>query len=230
MSKSSRLIECPIDYSGTLFQSSIGFDQHMSALMAGFLQTWFFVASFIPWFLIDRIGRRPLLLLMISVMAAVMAVQASLIYQIQHKTSSAHSSGIAAAAMLFLYQGAFTIGFQATVWVYPSEILPLRLRQRGSSISTAANWIWSYVVVQITPPAIANIGWRTYIIFAVLNATWVPIIYIFFPETKGLELEEIDSLFMRESDSENTNERSGAMSSFDKVEGNAELVENPKSG
>ena len=86
------------------------------------------------------------------------------------------------------------------------------------------------MVVQITPPAIANIGWRTYIIFAVLNATWVPIIYIFFPETKGLELEEIDSLFMRESDSENTNERSGAMSSFDKVEGNAELVENPKSG
>jgi len=49
--------------------------------------------------------------------------------------------------------------------------------------------------VQITPPAIANIGWRTYLIFAVLNATWVPIIYLFFPETKGLELEDVDRLF-----------------------------------
>lgn len=59
----------------------------MSALMSGFLQTWFFAASFIPWALIDRIGRRPLLLSMVSVMAAVMAVQAGLIYQVQHKTS-----------------------------------------------------------------------------------------------------------------------------------------------
>ena len=197
--------------------------------MSGFLQTWFFLASFIPWFLIDRIGRRPLLLSMISVMAAVMAIQASLIYQIQHTTSIAHSSGIAAAAMLFLYQGAFTIGFQATVWVYPSEILPLRLRQRGSSISTAANWIWSFLVVQITPPAIANIGWRTYIIFAVLNATWVPIIYLLFPETKGLELEEIDLLFMRKNDGENINENSGVVS-FGRAKGNVEFVEDAVNG
>lgn len=88
-------------------------------------------------------------------------------------------AGIGAAAMLFIFQGAFTIGFQATVWVYPSEILPLRLRQRGSSISTATNWILNFVIVYITPPAIRNIGWRTYIIFAVLNATWVPIMVKF---------------------------------------------------
>jgi hypothetical protein len=49
--------------------------------------------------------------------------------------------------------------------------------------------------VQITPPAISNIGWRTYIVFAVLNALWVPIIYLFFPETRGLELEDVDRLF-----------------------------------
>ena len=56
---------------------------------------------------------------MISVMAAVMAVQAALIYQVQNATTIAHASGIGAAAMLFIFQGAFTIGFQATVWVYP---------------------------------------------------------------------------------------------------------------
>ncbi|KAK2934680.1 Sugar/inositol transporter [Fusarium oxysporum f. sp. vasinfectum] len=188
-------INAIIYYSSTLFEKSVGFSAHMSALMSGFLQTWFFVASFIPWVLIDRIGRRPLLLSMISVMAATMAVQAGLIYQVENNTATAHAAGIAAAAMLFIFQGAFTIGFQATVWVYPSEILPLRLRQRGSSISTAANWIFNYMIVQITPISIDNIGWRTYIIFAVLNSLWVPIIFLFFPETKGLELEDVDHLF-----------------------------------
>lgn len=54
------------------------------------------------------------------------------------------------------------------------------------------------MIVQITPIAIDNIGWKTYIIFAILNATWVPIIYFFFPETKGLELEDVDRLFSGE--------------------------------
>lgn len=51
------------------------------------------------------------------------------------------------------------------------------------------------MVVQITPIAISNIGWRTYIIFATLNFSFLPIIYLFFPETKGLELEDVDMLF-----------------------------------
>ena len=59
----------------------------------------------------------------------------------------------------------------------------------------------NYAVVQFTPPAIQNIGWKTYVIFAVLNALWVPIIYLFFPETKGLELEDVDRLFARKSSS-----------------------------
>lgn len=166
-------INALIYYSSTLFSQSLGFSSHLSALMSGFLQTWLFIASFIPWLLIDRIGRRPLLLSMISVMAAVMVVQTGLIYNVQNKTSIAKSCGAGAAAMLFIFEGAFTIGFQATVWVYPSEILPLRLRQRGSSVSTACNWICNYMIVQITPIAISNIGYKTYIIFAVLNATWV---------------------------------------------------------
>lgn len=53
------LIICT-DYANTLFQNSVGFSVHQAGLMSGYLSTWFFVASFIPWFLIDRIGRKPL--------------------------------------------------------------------------------------------------------------------------------------------------------------------------
>lgn len=48
------------DYANTLFQNSLQFSPNFAGLMAGFLNTWFFLASFIPWFLIDRLGRRPL--------------------------------------------------------------------------------------------------------------------------------------------------------------------------
>ena len=204
-------INAIIYYSGTVFQKSIGFDGHAAALLSGYLQTWFFVASFIPWPLIDRVGRKPLLLGSIAVMAAAMAVNAALVNEIDNQTAIGRQAGIGAAAMLFIFQGAFTIGFQATVWVYPSELLPLRLRQRGSAISTASNWIMNFLIVLITPPAIENIHYRTYIIFAVLNAAWLPVIFFFFPETKGLELEEVDRLFAKSEDVQRVLERGGSL-------------------
>ncbi|ESZ89878.1 sugar transporter STL1 [Sclerotinia borealis F-4128] len=107
-------INALIYYSPTLFSTSLNFSPRLSALMSGFLQTWFFLASFIPWLLIDRIGRRPLLLSMISLMAAVMLVQTGLIYNVQYKTPIAKACGVGAAVMLFVFEGAFTVGFQAT--------------------------------------------------------------------------------------------------------------------
>ena len=52
-------------------------------------------------------------------MATAMAVQAALIYQAENDTSASRGAGIGAAAMLFIFHGAFTVGFQATVWLYP---------------------------------------------------------------------------------------------------------------
>jgi hypothetical protein len=66
------------------------------------------------------------------------------------------------------------------------------------------------MIVQITPISIDNIGWRTYIIFAVLNTCWVPIIFFFFPETKGLELEAVDALFSGDAQMELLEFRKGA--------------------
>ena len=49
--------------------------------------------------------------------------------------------------------------------------------------------------MEITPPALQNIGWRTYVIFAVLNLVNTSIVWAFYPETAGLTLESIDTLF-----------------------------------
>ncbi|BEI95035.1 uncharacterized protein CcaverHIS019_0706160 [Cutaneotrichosporon cavernicola] len=126
-------------------------------------------------------------------MAVCFCLEAGLVYKVD--TTHSKAAGGAATAFLFVYLGLFTIGFQAVVWVYPSEILPLRLRQKGSSISTACNWITNYAVVQITPIALKKIHYKFYIVFAVINAAFLPPIYFFYPETKGMNFEDVDRLF-----------------------------------
>jgi hypothetical protein len=64
-----------------------------------------------------------------------------------------------------------------------------------TAIAVATQWLCQFIVGQITPPGITNLSNRYYIIFAVLNASFVPIVYFFFPETNGRSLEEIDSIF-----------------------------------
>lgn len=49
----------------------------------------------------------------------------------------------------------------------------------------------------ITPVMINKIGWATYLVFAVINACFFPVIYFFFPETKKRSLEEIDIIFAK---------------------------------
>ena len=70
-----------------------------------------------------------------------------------------------------------------------------RIRSKGQAFASFVNWLSVFVVVQITPSAIDHISWRTFIIFAIFNACWVPIVYCFFPETAQLELEDVDHLF-----------------------------------
>jgi len=50
--------------------------------------------------------------------------------------------------------------------------------------------------VEITPPALKNIGYKTYIIFAVFNLVNSLIVWCFYPETAGKKLEEMDQLFL----------------------------------
>lgn len=50
-------------------------------------------------------------------------------------------------------------------------------------------------MVEITPISIDNIGYRTYIYFAIFNFCFVPLIYYFYPESRNLTLEQIDRLF-----------------------------------
>lgn len=51
------------------------------------------------------------------------------------------------------------------------------------------------MVVMVTPPAFANIGYKTYIVFAIINTFMIPCVYFFYPETAYRSLEEMDEIF-----------------------------------
>jgi hypothetical protein len=74
--------------------------------------------------------------------------------------------------------------------------MPLRHRTHSAAIAAASDWIFNYLVVQITPISISNIRWKTYIIFFVLNVAFAIIVWLFYPETSGRSLEEIDALYL----------------------------------
>jgi hypothetical protein len=84
----------------------------------------------------------------------------------------------------------------ATVWIYPPEILPLKTRAKGASLAAAADFLGNFLVVEITPPALKNIGYKTYIIFAVLNIVNAIIVWAVYPETAGQTLESVDRMFV----------------------------------
>lgn len=121
-------------------------------------------------------------------------------------------AAIAAVVFVFAFEACFTwgkfpqfnqmnaqslkaTGWMATVWCYPPEILPLKNRARGAALAAAADFLGNFIVVEITPPALKNIGYKTYIIFAVLNIVNAIIVWAFYPETAGSTLESIDFLF-----------------------------------
>jgi len=61
-------------------------------------------------------------------------------------------------------------------WIYPSELLPLKLRLRGGAIAVVSQWLWTFLVVEITPVMITNIGYKSYIVFAIINFVTVPFV------------------------------------------------------
>lgn len=63
-------------------------------------------------------------------------------------------------------------------------------------LAVGCQWIFNFLMIEVTPVGIANIGWKFYLVFAVFNALFVPIVHFLVPETAGLTLETIDLIFM----------------------------------
>lgn len=190
-------------YAGTIFQNNIGMSALVARIVAACNGTEYFLASFIAVWTIERFGRRKLMLFGATGMSISMAILAACTSPAALKPDAAgkttnHGPAYAAAVFLFVFNSFFAIGWLGMTWLYPAEITPLSIRASANGLSTAANWIFNFMVVLITPIAFANIGYRTYIIFAVINAAMVVATYFIFPETRHRSLEGEYSRFKKE--------------------------------
>lgn len=140
--------------------------------------------------LIDRAGRRTLMLWCAAGQSICFFIVAA---GVRHQSNT--RLGPMTVCFIFLFGTFFAEGYFAIPWLYPAEINSQRMRNRGASISTTMNWLCVYIVVLVTPIGIRNLGWGFFLIFGFLNATFLPVLWYFYVETKGLSLEQIDLLF-----------------------------------
>jgi sugar porter (SP) family MFS transporter len=179
-------------YAATIYQNNIGLSGLLSRILAACNGTEYFIASLLPIFICERVGRRPLMLIGAAGMSFSMIILAITTSYVKQS-----GPGITAAIFLFVFNTFFAWGWLGMTWLYPAEIVPLRIRAPANALSTSANWIFNFMVVMVTPVSFSSIGYGTYIIFAVINAGIVPLVYLFYPETAYRSLEEMDTIFRK---------------------------------
>lgn len=141
--------------------------------------------------LIDRVGRRPLLLgglvgMIISLLILGMAFALP---------GLSGSLGLLAVISLMIYVGSFAIGLGPVFWLMISEIYPLKIRGRAMSTATVVNWAMNLLVAITFLSLIQLLGTSgTFWLYAVVSILAVVFVYLRVPETKGKSLEEIEKM------------------------------------
>ena len=167
-----------------------------------------FIFTIAAFYLIDRVGRRRILLLTIPIMVLALLLCALAFTFVNlpknaivvdpassaAATPSSHLAAIAVLASLLLYVCPYATGLGPVPW-QQSELFPLSVRSLGSSIATSTNWGCNTIVGLSFLPMMELLtpGW-TFVTYAVICAFgWVAIWWIY-PETAGLELEDVGKL------------------------------------
>jgi Sugar (and other) transporter len=124
---------------------------------------------------------------------ATLIVEAALIANFVPSTNTAALQ--AAVAMFFVFQVFYALCLDGTQFSYLGEIFPTHLRAKGVSLGVAVISLMNIIWLQSAPTAFVTVGWKFYLALIIPGTIGGILMWIFFPDTKGLPLEEIAALF-----------------------------------
>jgi sugar porter (SP) family MFS transporter len=185
-------VNAVIYYAPKIFGSS-GFESATGAIIASICIGGINVlATGLSAWILDRVGRRILLLIGVAGMAVSLGF-----LSIAFFTASVLIDKISIISLM-AYIAFFAIGLGPVTWVILSEIYPLKVRGKALTIAIFLNWACNYLVSLTFLHLISDIGPQgTFLMYALISAATFWFIYRFIPETRGKSLEEIEHLVTR---------------------------------
>lgn len=139
------------------------------------------VATLLAMSVIDKLGRKTLLLIG-SVGTAVCLAGVAAIF-----LSNRHQSDLLWLLVGFIFF--FAISQGAVIWVYISEVFPTRVRSKGQSLGSSSHWIMNAIITKAFPSIAAISAGAPFIFFSAMMALQFFVVLAFYPETKGVTLE-----------------------------------------
>jgi len=160
------------------------------------------VVGIVMWFAtmpavayVDKLGRKPILIVGAIGMATCHIIIAVIFAKNENQWETHKGAGWAAVVMVWLFVVHFGYSWGPCAWIIIAEIWPLSQRPYGIALGASSNWMNNFIIGQVTPDMLEHLRYGTYIFFGLLTFGGAAFIYFFFPETKGLSLEEMDILF-----------------------------------
>ncbi|KAJ8764551.1 hypothetical protein K2173_006291 [Erythroxylum novogranatense] len=194
-------IEAVVLYSPRIFKKAGITDKEKLLLATVGVGLTKFTFILISTFLIDKVGRRKLLLISTTGIVGALALLGSCLTVVeQHDGERVLWALTLSIASTYMFVAFFNVGLAPVTWVYSSEIFPLKLRAQGYSLGVAVNRLMNATVSMtfISLYEAITIGGAFFMFSGIGLVAWF-FFFFLFPETKGRSLEEMEELFSKGS-------------------------------
>ncbi|KAI6901411.1 MFS general substrate transporter [Hortaea werneckii] len=164
------------------------------------LNAWSLVCALCGTCSVDRLGRKTTALASATTLTVIIFIEGALTKVFG--TSNNDSGIYATVASVFLFMGAYSFGWTPLLYLYPPEVLNYPIRAVGVGLFQFVANATAVLIVFTMPIALDNIGYITYFINGAWDVLVIIIIAVFWVETKGKTLEELDVVFEGEKHSD----------------------------